>query len=186
MSNFVHYELNTSDPKAAKKFYQRLFGWKFQDMKTPSGVYMMFMTEGGQGGGIQAHPMPGSPSAWLQYVGVRSVKHAMAEARKLGATTLVPYHPVPGYGALGVFEDPTGAACAVWEAATQAAPEQKAAKKAPAKKVAKKAPAKKAAKKAPARKPAKKAPAKKAAKKAPAKKAAKKAPAKRAKKRARR
>ncbi len=122
MSAFVHHELSTSDPAAAKKFYKRLFGWKFQDMKMPDGsVYAMFTTDGKEGGGIQKHQMPGQPTAWLQYIAVPSVKKAMAKAAKLGASTIVEYMPVPGHGAFGVFADPTGAHCAVWEAAAKPA-----------------------------------------------------------------
>ncbi|MBK7579806.1 MAG: VOC family protein [Myxococcales bacterium] len=150
MTTFVHHELNTSDPAAAKKFYKGLFGWSFQDMKMPDGsVYSMFTTAEKQGGGIQKHPMPGSPNAWLQYIGVASVKKSIAKAAKLGANIIVPYMPIPGHGALGVFADPTGATCAVWE--PSAAP---AAKKATTKKAAKKT-SKKVAKKT-AKKTAKK------------------------------
>ena len=146
MGTFVHHELNTSDPVAAKKFYKGLFGWSFQDMKMPDGnVYSMFKAGENEGGGIQKHPMAGSPNAWLQYVGVKSVKASMAKAAKLGATTIVEYMPVPGHGALGIFADPTGAACAVWEAAPKAA--APAAKKASAKKASAKKAAKKPAKK---------------------------------------
>ena len=53
MSAFVHHELNTSDPAAAKKFYKGLFGWKLEDMKMPDGsVYTMFKTGPKEGGGI--------------------------------------------------------------------------------------------------------------------------------------
>jgi len=174
MSVFVHHELNTSDPAAAKKFYRSMFGWKFQDMKMPGSVYMMFTTGAkNEGGGIQKHPMPGAPNAWLQYIGVPSLKRTMAKAAKLGATILVENQSVPGHGALGIFTDPTGATCAVWEAA-KAAPKRTAKKAAP-KKTAKKAAPKKTAKKAAPKKTAKKAAPKKTAKKAAPKKTAKKA-----------
>ncbi|HMR05162.1 MAG TPA: VOC family protein [Polyangiaceae bacterium] len=174
---FVHHELNTDNPAAAKKFYKGLFGWSFQDMKMPDGsVYSMFQADPTSGGGVQKNPMPGAPNAWLQYVGVKSVKQSMAKAKKLGATVLVEYMPIPEHGALGIFADPTGATCAVWE------PNAKAAKKAGKKKASKKKTAKKAA--------GKKKAAKKAGKKTPAKpaatKAAKKSSKKKAKKRARR
>jgi predicted enzyme related to lactoylglutathione lyase len=143
MSAFVHHELSTNDPSAARKFYKGLFGWKFQDMKQPDGsVYAMFTTgEKNEGGGIQKNPMPGAPSAWLQYVAVKSVKKAMAKAVKLGATSMIDYMPVPNHGALGIFSDPTGAQCAVWEAAP--APKKGAKKKAATKKAASKKTAKK-------------------------------------------
>ena len=139
MGTFVHHELNTSDPAAAKKFYRGLFGWSFKDMKMPDGsVYSMFQAGPNEGGGIQKHPMPGSPNAWLQYVGVASVKKAIAKAAKLGAKVIVDFMPVPGHGALGIFADPTGATCAVWEPSAKPAAKKKSAKRTAAKKPAKK------------------------------------------------
>jgi predicted enzyme related to lactoylglutathione lyase len=138
MTAFVHHELSTNDPAAAKKFYKGLFGWKFSDMKMPDGgVYSMFETGSvpKEGGGIMKSPMPGAPSAWLQYVAVKSVKKAMAKATKLGAKSLVDYMPVAGHGAFGVLVDPTGAHCAVWETAAKP---KKSAKKSAKKKAAKK------------------------------------------------
>ena len=153
--SFVHHELNTDNPAAAKKFYKGLFGWSFQDMKMPDGsVYSMFQADPTSGGGVQ-------------YVGVKSVKQSMAKAKKLGATVLVEYMPIPEHGALGIFADPTGATCAVWE------PSAKTAKKAGKKKTAKKAGKKKTAKKAGKKKTAKKAGKKKVAKKSSKKKAKK-------------
>lgn len=147
MSAFVHMELSTKDPKRAVEFYKKLFGWKFSEMKMPDGaVYTGFTAEGGPGGGIQGLQMPEQPSAWLPYVGVKSVKGAMDKARALGATPIVEHMPIPGFGALGIISDPTGAAIAFWEPAPK--PAQPAPKKAAAKKPAAKKPAaKKAAKK---------------------------------------
>ncbi len=73
MSAFVHMELSTDDPTAAKAFYKKLFGWKLKDQQMPNGVYTTFDTRtGGPGGGITAKTMPGQPTAWLPYVGVKS------------------------------------------------------------------------------------------------------------------
>ena len=85
------------------------------------------------------HPMPGAPNAWLQYVGVASVKKTMAKAAKLGGKVIVEFMPVPGHGALGIFADPTGATCAVWEPSPKAAAQssRKSARKSTAKKPAK-------------------------------------------------
>ncbi|MCC7541578.1 MAG: VOC family protein [Deltaproteobacteria bacterium] len=155
MSPIVHLDLGTGDPVAAKKFYKAMFSWKFQSMKMPDGVYHGFTAEGGPGGGIGPKP-PGDagPTMWVPYVGVGSVKKAIAKAQKLGAQVLVPYQPIGDMGAIGIFADPTGATFGVWEtnpkaaAARAAAESSKPAKKGAAKKPAKKAAAKKPAKKA--------------------------------------
>jgi uncharacterized protein len=150
MSAFVHMELSTSDPEAAKNFYRDLFGWKLTDQHMADGsVYTMLDTRSGPpGGGIMKAMMPDQPTAWMGYVGVKSAKKAMERAKSLGATPIVEYKEIPGYGAFGIFVDPTGAMLAVWEpapkAAARPAPKKKAAKRA-TKKTAKKAPAKKTA-----------------------------------------
>jgi predicted enzyme related to lactoylglutathione lyase len=180
MSTFVHMELNTSDPKAAKQFYKAVFGWEYQDMPMPEGVYTMVPGIGG----ITQHPMPDAPSSWLGYVGVDSVERTVAKVEKAGGTVVMGRTEIPGMGYFAVFNDPQGAPFAIWEPAAPASTEQ--ATEAPtSKKTSKKKSAgkkKSAAAEPPAeKKTSKKQGAKQAAKKAP-KKAAKKAAKKTAKK----
>jgi uncharacterized protein len=147
MSDFVHMELSTPDPAAAKAFYGKLFGWKLKDMAMEQGTYTMFDT-GGKGpmGGITAPMMPNQPTAWLGYIGVKSVKASVEKARSLGATVYVDYQEVPKMGAFAIMADPTGATIAIWEPfAPPPAPKKAPAKKKAAKKATKKAPAKKKA-----------------------------------------
>jgi len=139
MSAFVHMELSTTDPEAAKRFYKELFGWKLTDQKMADGsVYTMLDTRSGPpGGGIMKTMAPEQPTAWMGYVGVKSAKKAMEKARSLGATPIIEYKEIPSYGAFGIFIDPTGATLAVWEPfapAAQSAPKKKAARKASTKK----------------------------------------------------
>jgi predicted enzyme related to lactoylglutathione lyase len=147
---FVHFELNTDDVAAAKKFYGKVFDWTFEDM--PSMGYTM-LKAGTTSGGIQKKPMPEAPTQWLSYVEVDSVKATLAKAKKGGATIVQDFMPIGAMGAIGIFVDPTGAALGLWEkaAAAPAAPAKKTAKKA-AKKAPKKEAPKKAAKKAPKKK----------------------------------
>jgi len=139
MSAFVHMELSTSDPEAAKRFYKDLFGWKLTDQHMADGsVYTMLDTRSGPpGGGIMKTMMPDQPTAWMGYVGVKSAKKAMEKAKTLGATPIVEYKEIPDYGAFGIFVDPTGAILAVWEPAAKAArpaPKKKASKRTSARK----------------------------------------------------
>jgi len=143
MSAFVHMELSTRDPEAAKRFYKELFGWKLTDQKMADGsVYTMFDTRSGPpGGGIMKTMAPEQPTAWMGYVGVKSAKKAMEKAKSLGATPIIEYKEIPSYGAFGIFIDPTGAALAVWEPfakPAQPAPRKKAVKKASSKKASRK------------------------------------------------
>jgi predicted enzyme related to lactoylglutathione lyase len=177
MNTFVHMELNTSDPKAAKQFYKAVFGWEYQDMPMPEGVYTMV-----QGiGGITQHPMPDAPSSWLGYVGVDSVERTVAKVEKAGGNVVMGRTEIPGMGCFAVFTDPQGAPFAIWEAAAPASTEQ--ATEAPtSKKTGKKKSASKKKSAVAAEPAAEKKPGKKAGAKAGAKKASKKAPKKTAKK----
>jgi predicted enzyme related to lactoylglutathione lyase len=147
MSAFVHLELGTDDTKAASQFYKKVFGWKLTPMKMPDGSsYVMFdTTAGGPGGGIGGKMDPSQPTAWLPYIGVKSLKKSVAKARGLGATIVVDHMPVMGMGALAILIDPTGAKLGLWEPAMSAPPPKKKAAKKTAKKAAKKT-AKKTAK----------------------------------------
>ena len=174
MPEFVHMELNTSDPAGAKKFYKSVFGWKYEDMKMPAGVYTMLAGAEGPFGGLQQLPMPNVPPHWLGYIGVKSIKTTVAKAKKAGAQVVAEYE-VPGMGKGAIFTDPQGAAIAVWESLAPAPAKKKSKKKAKKKAAKKKATKKKAAKKkATKKKAAKKATKKKAAKKKATKKKAKK------------
>ena len=114
---FVHVELNTTHVGKAKEFYGSLFDWKLEDMPGPM-EYTMIKAEGGTGGGIMKHPVPGAPSAWLAYVLVDDIHAATEKARSLGATVMKDVTEIPNFGWFSVFIDPTGAPLALWKAKT--------------------------------------------------------------------
>jgi uncharacterized protein len=134
---FVHLDLSTDDPGAAKKFYKSVFDWSFKDF--PQMQWSGIDVGKGVGGGIGKKQMPTQPTAWTAYVDVADVKKTIAKAKKAGATIVVPHMEVPNMGYLGVFVDPQGATIGVWQAMKKAAaPKKSAAKKrAPAKRSAK-------------------------------------------------
>jgi uncharacterized protein len=165
MALFTHVELFSKNPKGAREFYGGVFGWTFDDVPMPGGVYTMIKTaEGEQVGGIVKKKDKAQPESWVGYVTVASVKRTVAKAVRRKAKVLVDYTPVPGMGAYAVLKDPRGGYIGVWEQAK--ASKKKAAKKKVAgrKKTSKKAAPKKAA-------PKKAAPKKAAPKKVTKKKA---------------
>jgi predicted enzyme related to lactoylglutathione lyase len=114
---FVHVELNTTDVAKAKAFYGALFGWKFEDLAAgpTGGPYTLIQVGEGTGGGMQKHPIPNSPSAWLPYVLVDDIKKATDKARSLGAQILADGVEVSGRGTFSAFVDPTGAPLAIFQ-----------------------------------------------------------------------
>src|SRR5213075_3195703 len=65
---FVHLDLATDDPAAAKKFYKTVFDWKFNDF--PEMKWTGIDVGQGVGGGIAGKTMPTQPTAWSAYVDV--------------------------------------------------------------------------------------------------------------------
>jgi predicted enzyme related to lactoylglutathione lyase len=183
MSTFVHMELNTSDPEAAQRFYEEVFGWTYQDTPMPEGIYTMISGPDGGIGGITRQAMADAPSHWVGYVGVDSVAETLDRVDEAGGAVVVPQTEIPGMGSFAIFTDPQWAVFAAWEAAAPVEEEQATEppreKKSATKKSAKKKSAKKkSAASEPAAEPStKRTPGKKQAQ-APKKKAAKTQPAK--------
>lgn len=114
---FVHVELSSTDPAAAKAFYGELFSWTLEDTEMPVGTYTMINPGEGTGGGMMRQPIPGAPSAWLPYVVVDDIKASTEKAISLGATVLMDVTAIPGMGHYSIIEDPTGAAIGLWQMA---------------------------------------------------------------------
>jgi predicted enzyme related to lactoylglutathione lyase len=112
---FVHVELSTTDLGKAKAFYGKLFNWKLQDVEMPEGTYTMIDVGEGTGGGMMAHPVAGAPSMWLAYISVDDIRAATDKAKSLGATIHKDVTEIPGYGAISILSDPTGAEFALWQ-----------------------------------------------------------------------
>ena len=105
----VHWnELQTTNAKAAKTFYTKLFGWT----TAPFGGgmdYTILMNEGKGFGGIMQSPKPGAPAQWVNYVVVKDVDATLKKLTKLGGKVCAPPFDVPGVGRLAIVQDPQGA-----------------------------------------------------------------------------
>ena len=114
--SFCWGQLNTNDTAKAEAYYVALFGW---DAKTGTGggmTYTEFHRGGVPFGGMMAMP-PGlkAPSHWLAYFAVADVDASSALALSLGAVTCVPPTTIAGAGRFAVFNDPQGAAFAIYQ-----------------------------------------------------------------------
>jgi hypothetical protein len=109
-------ELDTTDTTKAKSFYSNLFNWQINDMDMGGGMtYSTFQAEGGPGGGIMKHPMPGAPSLWIPYILVDDVKADTQKATSLGAKLIKDTTEVPNMGWFSIVSDPTGAVLGLWQ-----------------------------------------------------------------------
>jgi predicted enzyme related to lactoylglutathione lyase len=117
---FSWVDLSTSDPEAAKSFYEALFGWTHEDLPTGNGTYTMFRLNGKDVAAVsQQQPdeaNQGIPPHWNNYVTVEDVDQSAGKVSGLGGTVLVEPFDVLDAGRMAVVADPTGAVFMLWQA----------------------------------------------------------------------
>ena len=108
---FSWTELTTTDPRAARDFYGKLLGWKFQDMDVGTGTYTVINVGEAGVGGITAVPpnAAGMPPAWGSYITVDDVDKVVAKVTGLGGRVLLPPMDIPTVGRFATIMDPQGA-----------------------------------------------------------------------------
>jgi len=109
LARIVHFELNVKDIKKAIKFYEKVFGWKFEKWDGPID-YWLIMTgdeneqgiDGGLGGEEENFP------SVVNTVDVDDVEEVVKKVEANGGTILRPKHAVPGIGWLAYIKDSEG------------------------------------------------------------------------------
>jgi len=118
---FVWYELSTSDPAAAQRFYKAFMGWGTQAFEETGGgpPYTMWTNGEKPVGGVwqlsEELATKGVPPHWLPYVGTDDVDETVAEATQLGGSVVVPPTDIPNMGRFAVLKDPQGAVFAIYK-----------------------------------------------------------------------
>ena len=108
---FSWNELMTSDPGAAKEFYQKLLGWEMEDMNLENMPYTVVKADGNDIGGIMSIPpeASGAPPHWGAYITVDNVDETAQSAVGLGGQIMMDPRDIPGVGRFAVIQDPQGA-----------------------------------------------------------------------------
>jgi predicted enzyme related to lactoylglutathione lyase len=107
-------QLNTSDPDAAARFYEELFGWTVEQRAESPAPYWGIYRDGRLNGGMmQLPPEAGAPSHWLVYFGIDDIDAAAKQIASSGGTVMVPPTDVQG-GRFLVAQDPQGAIFGLW------------------------------------------------------------------------
>src|SRR5262245_49835919 len=112
-SNFVWYELMTTDATAAEDFYRKVVGWKLQASGQPGMDYTLLLAGEVPSAGLMRLPQEacdaGARPGWVGYVGVGDVDAYAARVTAAGGTVHVPPTDIPNIGRFAMVADPQGA-----------------------------------------------------------------------------
>ena len=109
---WVWIDLFTEDADAARRFYERLFGWTFEGHDAGERRYAVARAGKEPVGGImqRRHTYVQQPgSRWVGMISVPDVAKAAAYATRHGGKVLVPPRDLPGRGQVAFLADPEGA-----------------------------------------------------------------------------
>jgi uncharacterized protein len=119
---FVWYELLTTDPEKAAKFYSNVIGWEAKDASIPNVPYTLLSIDGESAAGLMEMPetlrSTGAKPIWLGYVGVDDVDKISALATAKGAKLHKGPEDIPNVGRFAVLSDPQGALFALFKSHT--------------------------------------------------------------------
>ncbi|HET9781516.1 MAG TPA: VOC family protein [Candidatus Dormibacteraeota bacterium] len=112
----VWIDLSSTDPKAARDYYSKLFGWKAEPEKDPAaGGYAIARLDGKDVAGIGGTQDPNGPSAWMVYIGTRDANATAKKIEAEGGKIVAPPFDVMDVGKMSVFQDPSGAFISLWQ-----------------------------------------------------------------------
>ena len=101
----THFEIPADDTARAKKFYEKMFGWRIPYAKEFDYFMIKAKTDKwGIDGGMMKRNMPGQP--FTVYVTVPSVDAWLKKAAELGGKVCLPKQAIGDMGAIGAFIDP--------------------------------------------------------------------------------
>lgn len=127
LGRYLWYELMTSDPTGAQRFYTHVVGWGLQETRGLGAPYVMWTRGQTAIGGVMELPeqarQSGTPSHWMAYIGAPDLDGTVARATARGARVYVPPQEIPAAGRFAVLGDPQGAMFAMYAPSTPPATE---------------------------------------------------------------
>ena len=104
-NNLAAFAIHAEDVQRARRFYEAVFGWKFEPVPGMEYALVKPSEEGISGGVGKAMSGPG----WSTfYVKVDDVKQAVSQATRLGGRVLMPLVTLPDGMDIAVVADPEG------------------------------------------------------------------------------
>jgi hypothetical protein len=112
----AHIELPTTDLTATRRFYEDIFGWRFEIVPGWD-TYAMFTTPDGQEGGFMAGPQAEAPSTAgpILHLEVPDIDVALARIGSMGGRMLQPKTKISDeFGFFALFLDNVGNRLGIW------------------------------------------------------------------------
>ncbi|MHB8439387.1 MAG: VOC family protein [Acidimicrobiales bacterium] len=107
-------DIGTTDPPAALRFYEALFGWQGQDLGEEAGHYTIVSVGDRQVAALSPAQDSGPPR-WATYVNVDDVDDVTKRVESAGGTVIVAPMDVMTAGRMALFSDTTGAVISAWQ-----------------------------------------------------------------------
>ena len=110
--SFIWYELMTTDPDAAQRFYADVVGWTiapFGEAGAEMDYRILSAPDGPVGGMMKLPPgaeAGGMPPGWFGYIGVDDVDAAADKVRRAGGSVHMEPEDIPGVGRIAFVADP--------------------------------------------------------------------------------
>lgn len=101
----VHFDMTADDPQRAIKFYEQVFGWKFQKWDGPMDYWMAITgdeKEPGINGGLSKRGETGMPG--MNTISVPSLEEFAQKVEKSGGK-IIQKMPIPGVGHFATCQD---------------------------------------------------------------------------------
>jgi uncharacterized protein len=108
-SHVAHFAINADDVERARRFYEAVFGWRFEAWGPPD--FYRFAAGDGPRGALQARRelVPGRPTVGFECtVAVDDVDATAAAVAAAGGKVLMAKTTIAGVGDLIFFQDPEG------------------------------------------------------------------------------
>src|SRR2546426_1615245 len=115
-----HSRLPATDPSKVARFYEQLFGWKFNKWEGANMDYWLISHKDAQSaddtlGGLYKRNMP--QEGFLNYFNVKSIDDSIKSATNLGASVIMAKQEIPNIGYSAVLKDPDGNTFALFQSA---------------------------------------------------------------------
>ncbi len=117
MPTIAHFDLPADNVDRAKKFYEKLFDWKFTRVPMPTPFFLIETKDlngnAGVGGGIGERGLPRQTT--MNYIGVPSVEEYIIKVKTLGGNIKMPRTAVAGWGHLAICVDTENNNFGLWQ-----------------------------------------------------------------------